>query len=309
VTATLDKLEWTTLAWGGWRMQVPGEWRPLEIEGGTARGRMVLGDGGTAVLALVWSRATKKRHVSSDESRVTSKDKGGWSKLRVAPLPSIEGADGGIEIRYSRFITRDKTQDARRASVCDKALHSLGTSPPGDPIDWSVFQTSFRVPARFDVVSRRFLPGHMAMLFRSPEGERLVLRQAYPRQAALARRDLAGWLRSEPFGVQKRRFYPIGPAEPWSVESVGGRLDGLIRRGRRRLPAPLGWVAPRWSVGVIVEDPRLDRLLLAECESRQEQGEELVAQCLSEMNLGTVPFSGRLEKGTVPLVGGGSDRD
>ena len=288
MTAPHDKLEWTTLAWGGWRMRIPADWRPLDIEGGTTRGRMVLGDGNSPVLGITWSRSTTKGRVTSDECRVTSKGKEGWSKLRVASLSPRVGSDASIEVRYSKFVTRDVSRNARLRAIFDKALHSLAASPPNEPIDWSVFQTSFRVPARFDVVSRRFHPGHMAMLFRSPDAERLVLRQAYPRQAALARRDLAGWLRAEPFGPQKRRFYPAGPAAPWSVESFGLRLEGLVRRGRRRLPAPLGWVAPRWSVQAIVEDARLDRLLLAECDCRQERGDELVSECIGDMNRTTL---------------------
>jgi hypothetical protein len=198
-----------------------------------------------------------------------------------------KGYDQSANLRIEA-VALAQNQSHQSADLRDEVLNALAASPPNEPIDWSVFQTSFRVPARFDVVSRRLHPGHMAMLFRASGGERLVLRQAYPRQAALARRDLAGWLRSEPFGMQKRRFYPAGPAAAWSVESSGQRLEGLIRRGPRRLPAPLGWVAPRWSVQAIVEDARLDRLLLAECDSRREIGDEVVSQCIGQMNRTTL---------------------
>jgi hypothetical protein len=69
-----------------------------------------------------------------------------------------------------------------------------------------------------------------------------------------------------------------------AVESFGQELTGLIRFGRRKLAAPLGWAAPRWTVQAIVEDPRLDRLLLAECDTRRQVDDELAAEAIAGMN-------------------------
>ena len=49
------------LAWAGWRMNVPAQWRPLKIEGEYSGGTMILARGADVVMQLKWWRPKRKR--------------------------------------------------------------------------------------------------------------------------------------------------------------------------------------------------------------------------------------------------------
>lgn len=305
--APSGRADWITLAWAGWSMRVPPDWRPIEINHAAGRGSMLVGDSTSAIVQVKWSVLAAGARDGFDPKR--------WAQRRVGRLPPAGGQKAGVPspagmvvLAWSpaesgpKGVTRSiwhgwsksagllieaVVYSADRpelgAMVRGEVLSSLSTRAAGDPTDWSVFDVSFRTPARFDLAERRLSPGHMAMLFAGPRQERLLLRQVYPTAAALARRDLAGWLRSEIF-PQRRRFYPRGDGEPLSADCFGQRLVGLIRRGLTRYPWPFGWVGSRHTVQAAVEDPRLDRLLLVEHECRGKASDETAADAVAAMN-------------------------
>lgn len=303
---------WSTLAWAGWMIRIPPEWRPLEIRGGFDSGKMVIGDAASPILQLKWSRPgrfdpdkwARRRNRARDDAQggrafasATGQVKAGvpapggfavldWRPQARAARKLIRAIWAGWSKMAGLLVeavvfAQDRPSVLRQAN--GRVLPSLVASAPDAPAGWAVFEASFRTPPGFDVVGRRFQPGSMAMMF-AAKGQHLMLRQAYPRAAALARRDLAGWLRAEPFGPQRRLFYPGGEPQAWTVESFGQQLAGLIRTGRRRLPVPLGWAGRRYTVQAVVQDDRLDRLLLAEHSSARDVGDGVVSDAISQMN-------------------------
>ncbi len=306
--AGTEQGEWVWLAWAGWRMRVPRDWRPLRIGGGRRGGSMMIGDQATALVQVKWSRRPPdgfdpRRWIAERLARrklvparsETAPPGGQFDVLAwVRRADSRRNAERSIWYGYSPhaqlllevLIHADRARQ-KPAAVLRGVLASLGGSRPDGPTDWAVFEASFRSPPGMDVVARRFSAGHMAVLFGSagdgPRGRRLLLRQVYPVDLALSRRDLAAWMRSGPF-AERRRFYPAADPEDWSVPSFGRTLEGLIRRGRKRLPWPLGWAAPRWTVAASARDRELDRLLLAEYDSPEPDGDAAVAEAIGQMN-------------------------
>jgi hypothetical protein len=290
----------TVLAWARWRVNIPPDWRPIEILGGLEKGKVFVGDADSPVLQIKWSRT---RDAFNPDRWIARR--AGRKVAQGAAAPAPEGfrvLDWQPEAKTARKRTRsiwagwskragllieavvfalDRPSVARRARV--EVLPSLTATPPDEPAGWAVFETSFRTPPGFDCVRRNLRPGSMALLF-VKRSDRLMLRQAYPREAALGRRDLAGWLRAEPFGQLRRKFYPAEDPQPWTVESGGRTLKGLIRRGRRKLPWPLGWPGRLFTVQAVVQDEQLDRLLLAEHSSRRDAGDAVVRDALAGMN-------------------------
>src|SRR5258708_5166859 len=55
-----DSSSTTTLAWAGWKMIIPSDWRPLRIEGLWEKGTMMVGDSAAAVFQIKWWRPQMK---------------------------------------------------------------------------------------------------------------------------------------------------------------------------------------------------------------------------------------------------------
>ncbi len=334
------------LAWGGWRMRIPADWRALKIEGGRQRGALMLGDGDRPVAQVKWSRTGGgpgrpfdprqwlARRLGSDRAKAIQPGKGpapagfevlAWlsrSKVlpagRGRPAPPA-GASWSLWYGLARsagllveVVIYSQDRPTLLATMSRQVLPSLRATGPQQPTDWAVFQAGFRTPTGFDVQARQLTPGHMCLLFEAPAGadrlaasmsrapagrrrallarfrgrQRLLLRQVYPAGLALGRKDLPAWLRGGPF-PERRRFYPAGQPETWSAESFGRTLAGLIRRGQKRLPWPLGWASRLFSVAAAVRDADLDRLLLAEHDSPLGASEQVVAEAIAAMNWAT----------------------
>lgn len=161
-----------------------------------------------------------------------------------------------------------------RKRVVKRVLPSLALAEMEGETRWAVFDVNFKVPAEFRLTGKNLQLGDIGLRFDGRGGRRLVVRQVYPAKLALGRREPARWLEFPPFREQ-RKFRAIGSVEPYAAASYGRTLRGIARHGRKRLPFPLGVLRPRWSVGAVVEDPDLDRLLIAEYDAPREDRESL----------------------------------
>ena len=271
------------LAWAGWQMRVPSDWRPLSVSGGAAQGAMMLGDASRPLMRIKWARPSGRRF---DAER--------WIRRRVRSAAGkhagVEPTDASPDFRpgaFARAAGGRKTRRrlwygyAPRAGIAlelvisaeagggrpvrmDRGmLASLRASGPDEPTCWAVFDASFVAPPPFVYRASRLHLGDIALCLTAGGGRRLLMRQVYPAKLALSRRELARWLQYPPF-KEHRKVRPAGEPERWTVQSFGRALEGLLRKCPKRLPAPLGACGPRWSVSGVLVDDRMDRLLLVE---------------------------------------------
>lgn len=292
-----DTPEAAWLAWAGWRLRAPGSWRPHNIRGDWRRGELLAGDGDAALLQLKWRRTGRRfRAAAWLERRLR--------RLNLARLPARAFPSDGA-FRWSEWATRGedlviwygyaepsrllleaalrRTGEADGVRMWERVgLPSLAVDAPGEPVRWSVFGSSFITP-----------PGHVLRAWQVNLGDialrvgagarRVTVRQVYPGAQALERRRMAIWLKRSPF-PERRVFRSRREPEPWSVALADGGAEGLMRRGVKRLPQPLGLAIRKEHLSAGVYDAGLDRLLCAEIEDRRPPDPAELEQLLRDMN-------------------------
>jgi hypothetical protein len=279
----------------------------LRIESGWKRGAILVGTAETPLLQIKWWRPERKRFKAAAwiEARVkTVAAKGALVKYlqpqREGFTTLVSTVDNRPKKNRNRFlwyahaaaanlvvelVANAAAPEETLKLIADNIVPSLAASGLDAPTRWAVYDVSFESPPRFTVAAIKMLAGDIALeLFRRKRQSRLVLRQVYPSQLALTRREISKWLESGHF-KEHRKFKMSGKIEPWKLEKDGRLLEGVIRRGHKRLPFPLGWCAPRLSVAAALNDAELGRLLLVEYDAAKTSFDEsLVSAALLAMN-------------------------
>jgi hypothetical protein len=290
----------SVLAWSGWQLEIPFEWRPLRIESGWMRGSILLGTVEAPLLQIKWWRPERKRFkaVPWIESRVKSVAAKGALVKYIKPQRDgfetlVSAVDDNPKKNRNRVLWYAHAPAANlivelvaNAAASDDALRlihntivpSLAATGLDAPTRWAVYDVSFESPPQFTVAAIKMLAGDIALeLFGLKRRSRLVLRQVYPSQLALSRREISKWLESSHF-KEHRKFKSSEKPETWKLEKNGRSLEGILRRGQKRLPIPLGWCAPRESVAAALNDAELGRLLIAEYDAPKKGFDESLLQ-------------------------------
>jgi hypothetical protein len=289
------------LAWAGWQLEMPGEWQPMKLSGTPEKGEMIVGDATCALFRVQWERL----------NRAPGPDGPGWVTERIrrhgvlpdaAPPAAAHftacGWAQGVQTEEDKQTTywygyaapaglllgvtvNGVLPAAQRRQVTGQVLPSLRATPADADSVWSMYDVSFAAPAGFRLVRRHLYSGDLALEFARGRCETLLLRQVYPGDLALGRRSFERWLDAGPFQKYRRLRQAGTTAEPWPRGAEG---TGLRRQGRRRLPWPLGGIAPRWTSALAVHDRRLNRLLIVEHTSAAETDGALCSAALAGMN-------------------------
>ncbi len=280
---------------------MPAHWRPLHVEGDWDRGNLIVGDATQAVFQVKWRRTPPAFRADRWLDR----------RLRKVGIQQAERgpAHGGFELaawspRGGRLIPEGAlwyghapraalvieiaiaaaASKNNRRQMEEQVIRRMQATAQGAPVRWAIFGSSFVSPPGFVLARRRLHLGDVALEWTSPDRTRLTVRQVYPGSLALARREMPEWMEFTPFR-EYRRFKAMLPTEPWAVQTPEGTWAGLRRRGRKAVPFPFGWLAPRHSVSAVVHHTGLDRLLIAECDARNAaQPVELTAEALRAMD-------------------------
>lgn len=283
-------------------MDVPAQWRPLKIEGEHSGGTMILGRGADVVMQLKWWRPKLKRFRPDrwlrrrlkvvkakidDDATCPSPD--GFEPVSLAKSRRRRGKDGPLTLWYGwapdagvqiEAVVAPQESGGRRAPW--HALKSLRAAKMGAPTVWAVFDSLFHVPADFVIDKHELLLGDLSLQFTGPNRQMLMLRQVYPADLALERREMADWLEFSRF--RTRRHFCGDTDENWVVENDGRRLKGLRRMGVRVYPFPLGVVRPLYSTGAAVRDAETGRLLVVEHDSCRQHDDALLRRIILTMN-------------------------
>ena len=291
--------EMRRLAWSGWQLRVPDNWRPVKLEGNFTKGAMFIGDEASPYLMLRWWRPLlegqkkfdfeewlesrfKKLHALPHPHPPTSPDMDhtAWvkdlqkkhKKSRTVWYGYKASAETVIEILMTS-LTPSEIQE----KIVRNVIPTLEIAAKGDPIPWDLFTASFLSPPNFILDTHRLYSGDVALRL-VKDRETLTLRMVYPAGLALSRRKLANWLDSSPF--LERRKNRAATQQDWS----SGSIKGIQRRGWKRLPFPLGGINPKYSTIIAVVDEQLDRLLIAEHRTPKPEDPFLTQQAVQQMN-------------------------
>ena len=287
----------TTIAWCGWSLPLPEHWRPLKIEGGYAKGSMMIGDGQRPILLVRWMRTHKQRRF--DMQRWLD---GRFRKQRVtpddgAPQPAAidhsawacDTADptGGHKTTWYGYaaksqmlmeiVTTDLTETAVRDEIFRDRLPRLVVAGDDEPCAWSLYGISFVSPPGYVLKRQHLFSGDIAIELARGRKDTLLLRQVYPAGLALERRTLDRWLQAPPF--TERRFWSKHTLANAVVSKEGTRTF----RGWKRLRSPMGWYTARFSTAVAAIDKEQDRLMIAEHQTAREHRMDTVEYALREM--------------------------
>jgi hypothetical protein len=298
-----DAVRHSLLAWARWQLDMPGEWQPLKLSGTPQKGQMVVGDSTCAIFIIKWERPKKgkvvdakrwvaerlKRHGVLPQGNTPARKRFtacGWAQS----VQSEEGKAMTYWYGYSEsarlflgITVNGALPEALRDRVVGEVLPSLRTTPEDAESVWAMYNLSFRVPVGFELAQRHLFSGDVALEFARGKRETLLLRQVYPGELALGRRSSEKWLEVYPFKEHRRLRRATLQVEPWRCTMRPG-LAGMRRVAWKRLPAPLGWCAPRRTGALAVHDEALNRLLIAEHMINGAPDESLCESAIRKMN-------------------------
>ncbi len=298
---TAGKTEWVELAWMGWQVSVPADWRPLRIEGEWLRGTMVIGNSDGPCIQVKWIRPdTRRFRPDRAIARRTKKEKrNNLSLSKSCPsatdfrhcswLTGKEGTARAVWYGYApkaelmlELVARMK--DGKTGKWIEKRIiPSLKAFRANEAMPIAVFGASFKIPAGFTLKTWKLELGDITIKLDAKESKSLTLRQVYPAGLALSRRPIERWQELKPF-KEHRSFRTNGKPAPCRIERNGHACSGIRRCGKKRLPVPLGMIASRTSVAMAVHDVEDDRIFMAEYDAKKEAPEGIVARAIAEMN-------------------------
>lgn len=284
-------------------MTIPEKWKPLQIKGDGLQGRMTIGDSDRLMMSVRWLRTSGKKSSPRFEfdratRGLTRKKMDIDTEVKSVDFPLVSWAPDtpvkkgrlGVFLGYSEsadfFIELlfNAETNMNIAKIGEKKiLSSLRCNSLDEPTRWCLFNVGFITPAGFVLVGRKLDIGDMSLLLKKKGGERLMLRQVYPSELALARREKRKWLIYNAY-KEHRRFHSDGELEEMTLELREQEMQGVRRTGVKKLPFPLGIILPRRTEAILVEDTELERLLIAEYDAPKRNLQEIAADSIVKMN-------------------------
>lgn len=282
---------------------MPSGWQPLKISGTPEKGEMIVGDSMCAFFLINWERTPPegvpdirswgaerlKRHRVVPQANPPAESR----FTACAWAQGVQSKDGK-ETTYwygyaepARLVlgvtVNGALPESLRNEVVRGVLPTLRTTAAEAESAWAMYDVGFRVPAGFGLAQRHLFSGDVALEFSRGKQETLLVRQVYPGELALGRRSAESWLASYPFREHRRIRRADMKVDPWQCKARPA-LAGVRRMAWKRLPAPLGWCAPRRTCAMAVHDQEMNRLLIAEYMTPAEPDQSLVDTAIVRMN-------------------------
>ncbi len=293
----------TELAWMGWALMMPAEWRPLKIRGEYNRGAVIVGDGEHAVFQIKWWRPGIKKFNSDDWiSRRLEKEFKIVVRNANAPCPAgftnaawvldaKNRGKGNLMVWYGyaaqsdlmiEIISGGDAPDHECRKVIRRTIPSLRMFRPDESVCYCLFNRKFKVPAGFVLKIWKLESGDITLKFETGKSrESLTVRQIYPADLALSRCSIDRWMLLKRF-KENRKFVPVEKTGPYEVKIKGVKVSGARRYGRKKIPFPLGGVLPLESVFAGLHDVAGNRLIFIEYDVRKGNVKEKAEQIIME---------------------------
>ncbi len=291
------------LAWAGWKLLMPSEWQPLKLEGNPEKGQIIVGDSTCAMFVVKWERPGRrarsdgekwvaqrlKKHGVLPQDNPPAADRFtscGW----VNGLQTEEGKETAYWYAYSEEANlvlgvnvNGVLPNHIRKKIIRDVLPTIEAFSPEEYSLWSMYDVSFRAPAGYELSQRHLFSGDIALEFAKNKTDTLMMRQVYPGDLALSRKDHEKWLRSYPFKEHRRVRRDSVRIQRWQ-HSSRSELSGIQKTAWKRLSPPLGWCAPRKTRAFSVHDSERNRLLVVEHMSKNECDSTVCVNALEMMN-------------------------
>jgi hypothetical protein len=261
---------------------------------------MVVGDGSTAVFQITWRRLSDRRFapaawvrararrsgrgrtVDAEAPHAGALDAAAWARDESGARPTTWWAaapDGAVVEMIVNVGLKPDTADL----VCGSVIPSFRFRAAHEATRIAVFGALFDVPGAFRQTASELRLGDIAVKLERPrQGDILCVRQVYPAELALSRRPLARWLELWPFRGH-RRFEVQEPPTPCDVRRNGRTVPALMLAGRKRLPWPLGRLAPLETFALACHDEQAARVLLALHDAPDDADRDMLEKCIAKM--------------------------
>lgn len=287
-----------TVAWQGWRLELPRRWDAVKLEGDYESGYALFADLHRPRLGLRWGKARGRRFDASGWAKQAMKEEVGslaaqearpvvpagaaepeqaWTGSLMFTEPEPPGRDVWVARSKVSGRTVELVYHSRRGEhmLADTVLPTLVDVPAAEPTPWSVFELSCIVPPGMQLERQQLNAGDLSLSF-AGTGERrgadVTVRQVAVAQLALKRMPLDRWLLQQQ-RLQGKHYAPAGVSSDAMVQ-VGGEggqrpLEGVKRRSRRRLRFGFMRWLPAERVTYALHDQVRDRLVLLDATDEQ----------------------------------------
>ncbi len=272
-----------TFAWQGWRLSLPARWNPIRLTGDYQRGEAMLADLHRPRLALRWKevgrgfdsqtwaeRALRDElgQLAADEARPLQVPAGSFDASMLCIEPKPPGRDVWVGYSATSHRAIELVYHTRRRDHALAALvPALIDCPTDQPMPWSVFDLSCRVPAGLVMQKHVLLAGDLSLIFADKQ-RYLAIRQIAMADMALNRMPLEKWLADQERRVA-RRYKTAGQAQEITATAGQRTLRGLQRQlMRRRRYFWLCTMVPQ-LVTLAVHDEQFNRLVLAQASDEK----------------------------------------
>ena len=284
----------STLAWCGWELPVPEDWSAMKITGGWMKGSMMIGRESEPIVLIKWWRPEHAHFnakvwldrrfgdlgvlADAEPALPAGFAEAGW----VTHLENRDGSSKTVWYGYApsanlvvEFISTSIVAQSLRDTVFSELLPTLRVSGADESVEWSLFSTRFVTPPGYRLNAHHLTLGDIALDLRKGKHTRLLVRQVFPAGLALERRPIDSWFAASPF-MERRRM----SRQATRLACPG---HGVRQRGWKRLPAPLGWLKPRYCDRIATVDGGRDRLCIAELQEPKEFEAGLIEKTMGAM--------------------------
>ena len=262
------------LAWQGWKIEIPGRWSPVKIEGDGSTGSLLLADMHRPRLGIRWKEEQGRRFdaaavvaktmisevgaLAAAEARPVDKDSSDWESQILFEDREPPGRDVwvGYSHKSRRLFEVVYHAHHRDRLFRERLLPTLVDYP--DKREWSVFNLSCRITANMSLVRHRLNAGDLGLMFEGTQRQAVTVRQIAVAKLALLRQPMGKWI-AEQASWRGNKF------KLDQIPDNEANAPRLLRRKivRRRQFAFMWWLA-RGYVILACHDEVRDRLILVD---------------------------------------------
>lgn len=300
------------LGWAGWWTPTPAAWSFFELDGGYAKGVLMLGDAERPRLELSWAWSTRRNLNAEAYARRFLLRGYPWKERKQAAgeMRSIELPHFGTGMVVEE---RNRTLGVAYAPRTNRFLHWVyhhGSSQEDRrfhrdvlplwrdqtldaPSQWAFYGHGFLVPEGFRLQRATLNMGDMELLLVDPlpwkARHRLCIRLIYPATLALSRQPMAKWLR-ELFRKRAPAYRAVGGSKRQPLAFQHALAPGFLLKARLQflLRFPLRPFAFRLAPCVVAGIHHLEKtnkLLYLQVAASPERIESAAEHILNSLTL------------------------